>query len=290
MMLRTALRAATRVPGFATTRAAARQQQRSASTVAGILDEAVKDIPWREVAKDKQAEVKWSVSDLQRETYALANGLGELGLGPGDSIITILPTNAENLVATLAAASLGVNVLPTQPTSAGSLEVLLTQSGAKGVIFDSGQAQGVIDELLPKVTEQMLYLKDLDRIEDERFPALDLVVTTDYDLTDNGVINYRQMFMYNNVNRCQVKRASKIIDADTAVVGGASNKDIIAAAGWCACASARVGAVCVCVCVFFFFFLAIAALRSATAANWCVVPSCVFGCFVLPFVVAALPL
>mmetsp|Transcript_16791 Transcript_16791/g.24568 ORF Transcript_16791/g.24568 Transcript_16791/m.24568 type:complete len:283 (-) Transcript_16791:42-890(-) len=223
MMLRSALRTAKSLR-------ATRHTLRCASTLAGVLQENAAELPWREIVKDSKAGVKWSYSDLNEQTIAFANGLGELGLNVGDTIVTILPNNAENLVTTLAAGSIGVNVVPTTASTAGQLESVLATSGAKAVVF-SKEAEDTIAKLLPDVVEQDFVVQDYESINDARFPELDAVITTDWELTDNQVVNFRTLFMYNNGNRCYVERAAANIDETVPLVGGATHKDILSAGG-----------------------------------------------------------
>ena len=222
-MLRSALRTAKSLR-------ATRHTLRCASTLAGVLQENAAELPWREIVKDSKAGVKWSYSDLNEQTIAFANGLGELGLNVGDTIVTILPNNAENLVTTLAAGSIGVNVVPTTASTAGQLESVLATSGAKAVVF-SKEAEDTIAKLLPDVVEQDFVVQDYESINDARFPELDAVITTDWELTDNQVVNFRTLFMYNNGNRCYVERAAANIDETVPLVGGATHKDILSAGG-----------------------------------------------------------
>ena len=223
MMLRSALRSVRPL-------LAGKSAARCASTLPELLQETAQSLPWREIVKDKEAQVKWSNSALEEHSTAFANGLGELGFSVGDTLVTILPTNAENVVTTFAAASIGVNIVAAAPKTAGQLESLLVRTGAKGVIF-SKEAQATIAQLLPEVVDQTFTIEDHGAIDDTRFPALDLVITTEYDLTDNNVINFRNVFMYDNGSRCHVQMAANSIGPSTLVTEGATNQDILAAAG-----------------------------------------------------------
>lgn len=207
---------------------------RFASTLSAVLQESASEFPYRETFRDANAEVKWSNGEILEQATALANGFGELTLEPGDSIVTILPPNAENFVTNLAAASIGVEVVPVNldekgSLSANDLQSVLSKSSAKGLIFDPS-ANELVDELLPKVTEQSLLVEDREPLQDDRFPSLKFVTTTAYHLTDNNVLNFRQIFMHNAETRCSVKKAAKVIGEATPVVAGLTNKDVLAAA------------------------------------------------------------
>jgi hypothetical protein len=222
IMLRVAFRTASRPLSAAGVRCA--------STLAGLVQEATTELPFREVVHDAAGKVKWSNSALRDESTAFANGLGELGLGSGDSIITILPVNAENVLTVFAAAKLGVHVVPATPGNAGQLEALLSQTGAKAVIFDPS-SKAIIEALLPEVCDSQFSPHDIDHIRDKRFPALDAVITTEWMLTDNGVLNFRQLLMRNHGTRDHVKKNAKFINGSTPLIGGMTNAAVLAAAG-----------------------------------------------------------
>ena len=208
---------------------------RSASTLYGLIEEKANELPFREVIRDVDIEVQFSNSDVLDWSTALGFGLGELGLSPGDTILTVMPNNAEQFITTFAAASLGVNVVPSSVSTAAAFESELIKSGAKMVIY-SPDADDVVAETLPDVVEQQLVRADIPLIEDSRFPNLNHLCSTNYDLTDNNVLTFRQIFMRNAVTRSPIKQAAKAVTASTPVVGSITNQDILDAAGkYCTC-------------------------------------------------------
>lgn len=203
---------------------------RSSSTVATVIREAATEFPHREVVKDIREQVAWSNADLVDHTNALAEGLGQLSFTPGSTIITLMPSSVESLVTTLAAASLGVRVIPATSQTAGELQSLLTSTAANAVIF-SPTANDVIESLLPEVFAKAVMVKDFERLSDARFPHLDMVATTHHEQTNSGVINFRHLFMFDYTGRSSVERAQSSIESSTPLLGNLTNQDIIAQAG-----------------------------------------------------------
>lgn len=200
-----------------------------ASTVAGLLQEAAAEFPYREVVRDTEAEVLWSNAQLLENTTALANGLGELGVKAGDTIVTMLPNNTENLITTLAAAAIGARVVPTTPSTSGGLSSLLAQSNAKVVIYGE-DADEVVAETVPDVVDEQMLRHDIGAVSNDRFPNLDFVISTNPELTENEVIPFKTILMHNAVVRCQVARGAKQTSDSTPVVDNSTNADILSAA------------------------------------------------------------
>lgn len=105
---------------------------------------------------------RWSYAQVRDQAANLAASLVDLGLVPGARIALLLPNRAEWVVAFLAAARLGLTVVPLDPRlSVPELKYLLRHSEVGAVVTVAGHGGhdflALFDELLPE-------LPDLDHV------------------------------------------------------------------------------------------------------------------------------
>jgi acyl-CoA synthetase (AMP-forming)/AMP-acid ligase II len=80
-------------------------------------------------------DVRLTYRQLSQQVDALAAGLLELGLGPGDKIAAILPTCPEGVVALIAPGAIGAVAVPLNPAlRSHEVRHILADSGAKALI------------------------------------------------------------------------------------------------------------------------------------------------------------
>ena len=70
---------------------------RHASTVGGVLDEAVARLPHKEAFRSIKQSLRWSFKELHGFVTELANGFQSLQFETGDVLAVWLPNNAENV-------------------------------------------------------------------------------------------------------------------------------------------------------------------------------------------------
>ncbi|TDC94944.1 AMP-binding protein [Actinomadura sp. 7K507] len=94
--------------------------------------------------------VPMTYGELHAEVNRLSNALGGLGLGPGDSLATVLGNRPEFLTVLLAAFQSGLYLVPvSRHLTASEIGYILADSGAKAVVTESalaGVVAGAADE------------------------------------------------------------------------------------------------------------------------------------------------
>ena len=106
--------------------------------------------PHRLAVLDAQGR-RISFGELAELTNRYTHGLRALGLGPGDSMVTVLPNGLEQIAAMLAAYQGGLYVTPVNwHLSAAEIAYIVTDSDAKVLLGHerfAGEVAGVLDEV-----------------------------------------------------------------------------------------------------------------------------------------------
>jgi len=125
---------------------------------------------------------RWTYGELKRHVDAIATGFHGLKLSKGDKMALALPNNAECIVSMLAAAKLGVVIvpLPAQPTATQIEETLA--SGVSALIFSDSEGgtnySGLIQSIVPETTEFGRVGMQGFPFRSKKFPQLRYLVNT----------------------------------------------------------------------------------------------------------------
>ena len=117
--------------------------------------------------EDEAGQVReLTFNDLAAEVGRAANGLRELGIGPGDAVATYLPMIPEAVVACYAVAALGAVLVPLfsgfAPTAIASR---LVDAKAKAVIVaDATTRRGRTISLLPQINEALAHCASVQHV------------------------------------------------------------------------------------------------------------------------------
>lgn len=158
-------------------------------TIGAHFDKIVARWPDREALVVRHQDIRWTYGEFKRQVDALANGLIERGLEPGDRIGIWSPNNAEWVVTQFATAKAGlilVNINPAYRLT--ELDYALTKAGCKALItastFKSSDYVAMLRELAPELDTCAP-----GELEAARLPELRLVIRLGTTATP-GMVNY----------------------------------------------------------------------------------------------------
>ncbi|MCI0384723.1 AMP-binding protein [Streptomyces sp. CNQ085] len=125
-------------------------------TIGAQLSRTVASFPGRDAVVDRTGEGRrWSYAELDARTDALAVGLLELGVAPGDRVGLWAPNSADWVLTQYAAVKIGailVNINPAYRTH--ELEYVLAHAGVQVLIaapvLRNADAAGLIEEVTPR--------------------------------------------------------------------------------------------------------------------------------------------
>ncbi|MFP6743514.1 MAG: AMP-binding protein [Alphaproteobacteria bacterium] len=158
-------------------------------TIGAHFDKAVASWPDQEALVVRHQDVRWTYAAFKLRVDALANGLIERGLEPGDRIGIWSPNCAEWVVTQFATAKAGlilVNINPAYRLT--ELEYALTKVGCKALIladkFKSSDYIAMLRDLAPELDDA-----EPGDLQAARLPDLRLVIRLG-DETTAGMVNY----------------------------------------------------------------------------------------------------
>ncbi len=125
-------------------------------TVAGVLDAAAQQWPDKEALVVVDQGIRWTWLELRERARALAAGLLDVGLSPGDRIGMLAPNRAEWLLAQFGTAYAGLILVNINPGyRAAELEYALNKVGCRALItetqFKSSDYLGMLESLAPEL-------------------------------------------------------------------------------------------------------------------------------------------
>ncbi len=146
-------------------------------TVGEVLDYAVDTWPDRDAVVVPHQQTRWSWKELAAESRALAAGLLDAGLEPGDRVGILAPNVAEWIAVQFGTAYAGlilVNINPAYRTN--ELEYALRKTGCRALVtipeFKTSNYVAMLDEIAPEISSSAP-----GQLECSRLPDLRLVVT-----------------------------------------------------------------------------------------------------------------
>lgn len=152
----------------------------------------------------------WTFSDLSSHTRALATGLSEAGLVPGDKLLVCLPPQTQEYVSlVLAAADSGITLVALAPPDAPAaadvdpIVEALKKYAPRGVVLWHGyraSGKGLVEALFPDAgMRDARGLAGLGKLTglplESDFPGLDYVVHTS-DAHIRGAVSFKSLLVY----------------------------------------------------------------------------------------------
>lgn len=152
----------------------------------------------------------WTFSDLSSHTRALATGLSEAGLVPGDKLLVCLPPQTQEYISlVLAAADSGITLVALAPPDAlAAVDVdpiveALKKYAPRGVVLWHGyraNGKGLVEALFPDAgVRDARGLAGLGKLTgrplESDFPGLDYVVHTS-DAHIRGAVSFKSLLVY----------------------------------------------------------------------------------------------
>ena len=139
------------------------QQRAALATVSSMLEARTAQYPTKDVLRVREVPgedigLRWTMSDLNRHSAALGQGLNTLGAAPGDTIAVFLPSNAEHVTLHYAAARSGLVVADVGGTpTAETLAAVLDQTKATALVVEGTREMvNLVRELLPELSHRIV--------------------------------------------------------------------------------------------------------------------------------------
>lgn len=161
-------------------------------TIGVSFDETVARWPDKLAVISRHQGIRWTYSQYKEQVDALAIGLIELGLKPGDRIGIWSQNNAEWAVTQFATAKAGLIMVNINPAYRSSeLEYALTKSGCIALItspeFKTSNYIDILHKLAPEIAAC-----EPGKLVSERLPSLKTIIRLGGELTP-GVLNFDQV-------------------------------------------------------------------------------------------------
>ncbi|KAG2388503.1 hypothetical protein C9374_000667 [Naegleria lovaniensis] len=150
------------------------------NTIGYFLSQNARQMPYANALKCAHQNVNWSFSTLKKHAEALACGLVELGLRPGDRLALIQGMNAENIVALLACAKIGAVLVPLPDIKAAKdltrfIELVRPRVVVSATKIGTKNYYKMIREVVPELSLSELHLP----FKSKKFPFCKQILFTD---------------------------------------------------------------------------------------------------------------
>lgn len=127
-------------------------------------------------------------------------------VGPGDTILAWMSNEAEHVATIFAAARQGINVVNAKDFAGESeLSTIIKKSNCKCIIYsgtDEGD-HGLLKDTIPQLVHEEAWDFGPKLLKSPDFPALRYVMTTRWDRPYEGMVNFKEILMYDAVTRYQ---------------------------------------------------------------------------------------
>jgi len=169
--------------------------------IGSMLDAIVAETPKKEALQYPCGRKKWSRSDVKRASDALAAGLSDGGLKPGDTVVTLLDENDVDLhMMQFTAAKLGLQlaVLDINNLNSSTLEKVMVECEPVMLLYSPFHGDTDVTKFLYELIPELpRHNKDCGiPFRSVQFPALKRVVHTGFD-DITGVENMKYIFLPN---------------------------------------------------------------------------------------------
>lgn len=167
--------------------------------IGSMLDSIVSETPKKEALQYSSGRTKWSRSDIKRASDALAAGLSDSGLKPGDTVVTLLGEDDVDLhMMQFTAAKLGLQlaVLDITNLNASTLGKVLSECEPVMVLYAPFHGETDLTKFLYEVVPELPRHNKNSGIpfRSVKYPQLKRVVHTGFD-DITGVENMKFLFL-----------------------------------------------------------------------------------------------
>ncbi len=186
-------------------------------TIGVVFDETVACWPDKLALVCRHQGIGWTYREYKEKVDALANGLVELGLKPGDRIGIWSQNNAEWAVTQFATAKAGLILVNINPAYRSSeLEYALTKSGCVALVTSPEFKTSNYLDLLNKLAPELASCEP-GKLVSERLPALKIVIRLGDEQTA-GMYNFHQVAqMDSSASSEELERLSQTLQFDDAI-------------------------------------------------------------------------
>jgi len=161
-------------------------------TVGQLFDRTVVRCPDGEAMVVRHQNIRWTWRELQREVDALAAGLIELGLQPGERLGIWSPNNAEWVVTQFASAKAGLILVNVNPAyRLPELEYALNKVGCKALIMATRYKTSDYVAMLHEIAPELQGAAP-GELKAARLPDLRLVIRLDQE-SDPAMLNFAEV-------------------------------------------------------------------------------------------------
>lgn len=174
---------------------------RLASTVVGSTVEALNALPYKNAIKFANEKVHFNYKALMNNARMLANGFYELGMKPGDSVLTWTDNRSESLMSLYACAMTGLRLVTVSPkiNDADVLVDVLRDAEPSLLLYSpsgvEGERESVLKSLLPELESVRLEMM-VEPLHNRAFPRLRTVASTEWDQSMlDGVAKFRTLLV-----------------------------------------------------------------------------------------------
>ena len=169
-------------------------------TIGAHFEKVVARWPDREALIVRQQTIRWTYGELKRQVDALAAGLLDLGLEPGDRVGIWSPNNAEWVATQFATAKAGLILVNINPAyRLNELEYALNKVGCKALVtavsFKSSDYLAMLQRLAPE-----LATCTPGQLQSAKLPDLRTVVRLGDGATP-GMLNYAEVLLFDEASR-----------------------------------------------------------------------------------------
>lgn len=166
------------------------------TTLASLVDTNTSTLPHKESLKVDFQDIAWDNTELQTHVDALARGLADIGFSRGSSLALWSRPDAEAVVANLAAAKIGVNLIIIDPeVSVEEVGVILKKESCRGLIASERHGKHVRTEELTGLIPGLERAMWADAVRCKEFRDLKLLVTTGEEAPD-GFSRFKDVLHY----------------------------------------------------------------------------------------------
>jgi len=159
-------------------------------TVGGVLDAAAAQWPDGDALVVPYQDVRWGWHRLREEARALAAGLLELGLAPGERVGILAPNRAEWVVVQFATAYAGLILVNINPAyRLPELAFALEKAGCRALVLARSHKSSDYVAMMRELAPELAAAGD-GGLRAERLPALRFPVLLDADGSETGFIDY----------------------------------------------------------------------------------------------------
>ncbi|ORU90836.1 MAG: AMP-binding protein [Cycloclasticus sp. symbiont of Poecilosclerida sp. M] len=186
-------------------------------TIGVVFDETVARWPDKLAIISRHQSIRWTYRQYKEQVDALAAGLIELGLKPGDRIGIWSQNNAEWAVVQFATAKAGLIMVNINPAYRSSeLEYALTKSGCVALVTSPDFKTSNYIEILHKLAPEITSCKP-GKLISERLPCLKTIIRLGVEQTP-GMFNFKQvMEMATAASAGVLQQLSKTLQFDDAI-------------------------------------------------------------------------